>query len=174
MEAWVWPSDWGLVSIDCKCLQLITYAKFSGAPLTVHESGNPFWTPNSTLPVFRQNELQFASFGSVVNHLRTLKYSADYNLSAKQQAEVVAFGQLMEEKLYPALQYVFWLDVNNHSNLTRPWYFSKMYFPLKFYYPVSLSTTTLLFKITWILSSVLETVSWSCQTNYGKSIWSAV
>ena len=136
MEAWVWPSDWGLISIDCKCLQLVTYAKFSGAPLTIHESGNPFWTPKSTLPVFRQNELEFATFGAVVNHLRIMKYSADYNLSSKQQAEVVAFGQLMEEKLYPALLHVFWLDTNNHSTMTRPWYFSKMHFPMKFYYPV--------------------------------------
>ena len=137
MEAWVWPSDWGLASVDCKCLQLISYAKFSGAPLTVHESANPFWTAKSDLPVFRHNELEFASFGAVVNHLRTMKYSADYNLTSKQQAEVVAFGQLMEEKLYPALLHVFWLDSNNHGSMTRPWFFSKMSFPLKFYYPVS-------------------------------------
>ena len=137
MEAWVWPSDWGLASVDCKCLQLISYAKFSGAPLTVHESANPFWTAKSDLPVFRHNELEFVSFGAVVNHLRTMKYSADYNLTSKQQAEVVAFGQLMEEKLYPALLHIFWLDSNNHGSMTRPWFFSKMSFPLKLYYPVS-------------------------------------
>ena len=137
MEAWVWPSDWGLASVDCKCLQLISYAKFSGAPLTVHESANPFWTAKSDLPVFRHNELEFTSFGAVVNHLRTMKYSADYNLTSKQQAEVVAFSQLMEEKLYPALLHVFWLDSNNHGSMTRPWFFSKMSFPLKLYYPVS-------------------------------------
>ena len=140
MEAWVWPSDWGVASIDPHCLQLMTYAKFSGAPISFHESGNPFWTPKSNLPVFRHNDLQLASFGAVVNHLKTMNYSADYNLTSKQQSEVMALTKLLEERLYPAILYVFWLDLNNHNQLTRPWFAKKMSFPLYFYYPVSSSS----------------------------------
>jgi hypothetical protein len=43
MEVNVWSSDWGIASIDPRCLQMMTYAKFSGAPLHVRESNNPFW-----------------------------------------------------------------------------------------------------------------------------------
>ena len=136
MEAWIWPSDWGIASIDPHCLQLMAYAKFSGAPITFHESANPFWTPKSNLPVFRTNEgLELPTFVSVVNHLKSLNYSADYNLTPKQQAEVAAITQLMEEKLYPALLYVFWIDLNNHSQLTCPWFAKQMTFPLNMYYP---------------------------------------
>ena len=136
MEAWIWPSDWGIASIDPHCLQLMAYAKFSGAPITFHESANPFWTPKSNLPVFRTNEgLELPTFAGVVNHLKSLNYSADYNLTPKQQAEVAAITQLMEEKLYPALLYVFWLDLNNHSQLTCPWFAKQMTFPLNMYYP---------------------------------------
>ena len=136
MEAWIWPSDWGIASIDPHCLQLMAYAKFSGAPITFHESANPFWTPKSNLPVFRTNEgLELPTFASVVNHLKSLNYSADYNLTPKQQAEVAAITQLMEEKLYPALLYVFWIDLNNHSQLTCPWFAKQMTFPLNMYYP---------------------------------------
>ena len=138
MEAWVWPSDWGLASIDSHCLQIIAYAKFSGAPIIIHESGNPFWTPKSNLPVFKHNnELQLSSFSAIVEHLKTMNYSADYNLSPIQRAEVAAFTHLMEEKLYPALLYVFWLDSNNCSKLTRPWFAKNMPIPLGLYYPVS-------------------------------------
>lgn len=135
MEAWVWHSDWGLASIDSNCLRMMAYAKFSGAPITFHESGNPFWTPKSTLPVFRQNDLEIASFGLFVSHLRTMNYSADYNLTPKQQSEVIALSQLIEDRLYPALLYVFWLDLNNHNRLTRPWFAQHMSFPMYFYYP---------------------------------------
>jgi len=41
----------------------------------------------------------------------------------------------MEEKLYPALLYVFWIDPNNHTGLTSPWFAKHMTFPLGLYYP---------------------------------------
>ena len=86
----------------------MAYAKFSGAPINFQESGNPFWTPKSTLPVFRHSGLQLTSFPMVVSHLQKMNYSADYNLTSKQQSEVVALSQYLEERLYPALLYVFW------------------------------------------------------------------
>ncbi len=115
----------------------MTYAKFSGAPLLVHESGNPFWTPQSDLPVVRQQNQDISTFPAFVSHLREHNYSADYNLTAKQKAEIIAFTQLMEERLYPALLYVFWLDAKNLAELTRPWYAKQMPIPLGLYYPVS-------------------------------------
>jgi len=135
MESWVWSSDWGLASIDAHCLQMMAYAKFSGAPINFHESGNPFWTPKSNLPIFRHGKIEFTSFPMVVSHLKEMNYSADYNLTPKQQAEVIALSQYLEERLYPALLYVFWLDKNNHSQMTRPWFVKHMPFPFAMYYP---------------------------------------
>ena len=89
---------------------MMSYAKFSGAPINFHESGNPFWTPKSNLPIFRHGKIEFTSFPMVVSHLKEMNYSADYNLTPKQQAEVIALSQYLEERLYSALLYVFWLD----------------------------------------------------------------
>ena len=74
MESWVWSSDWGLASIDAHCLQMMAYAKFSGAPINFHESGNPFWTPKSNLPIFRHGKIEFTSFPMVVSHLKEMNY----------------------------------------------------------------------------------------------------
>lgn len=76
MEASVWSSDWGLASIDPRCLQMMAYAKFSGAPLQVRETDNPFWTPNGDLPVFSHtsNVKKLTEFGPFVTHLRNCKF----------------------------------------------------------------------------------------------------
>jgi hypothetical protein len=37
-------------------------------------------------------------------------YSCDFGLSAKQAAEVIAYGQLIKESLHPALQYLWWVQ----------------------------------------------------------------
>ena len=36
-----------------------------------------------------------------------------------QVSEAGAFITLMEEKLKPALKYIFWIDTKNHLELTR-------------------------------------------------------
>lgn len=137
MEVQVWSSDWGLPSIEPRCLQLITYAKFSGAPLHVLESNNPFWTPRGDLPVFSHSATvkSITEFGPFVAHLRSCKFSADYNLEQKQLSEVSALCQLIDEKLYPAVLYSFWIDAKNHVELVRPWFTRKIPFPLNLYYP---------------------------------------
>jgi len=37
-------------------------------------------------------------------------------------AEVTALCQLIDEKLYPAHLYIFWIDPKNHVELVRPWF----------------------------------------------------
>ena len=49
-------------------------------------------------------------------------FSANDNLSAKQMAEVSALCQLIDEKLFPAYLYIFWIDPKNHVELVRPWF----------------------------------------------------
>jgi len=63
---------------------MITYAKFSGAPLQVKETSNPFWSPRGDLPVFTHLPVvkNVTDFNAFVSHLRMNKFSANYNLSA--------------------------------------------------------------------------------------------
>ncbi|GLD68726.1 metaxin-1-like protein [Lates japonicus] len=63
------------------------------------------------------------------------KYNADYDLSAKEGADSLAFISLMEEKLVPALIYTFWIEPKNYVDVTRRWYAEHMPFPLNFFLP---------------------------------------
>ena len=98
MDICIWSPDWGLASVDFECLSMIAYAKFSGAPVNIKETNSPFWSSSGRLPVFRSNSSEDSSAHTThstitdlkefIAHLRKKKFSADYNLSPKQQSEV--------------------------------------------------------------------------------------
>jgi len=137
MEVECWADDWGIPSIDPDSLMILAFAKFSGAPVTQKSTSNPFWSPTGNLPVFRHSAggVVATDFQDVVKHLKSCNYSADHNLTDKQISEAGAFINLIQEKLRPALKYVFWIDTKNHINMTRPWYGKHLPFPLGLYYP---------------------------------------
>ena len=85
MELYSWSPDFGLPTWHPACLALQTYAQFSGAPVTVVKSDNPFWTPDSDLPVFKHKGVRLHSFDEVIAHLEECKYSTDFGLSAKER-----------------------------------------------------------------------------------------
>uniref|UniRef100_U3IVF3 Metaxin-1 n=1 Tax=Anas platyrhynchos platyrhynchos TaxID=8840 RepID=U3IVF3_ANAPP len=63
------------------------------------------------------------------------KYNADYDLSATQGADTLAFVSLLEEKLLPVLIHTFWVDAKNYVEHTRKWYAETIPFPLNFFLP---------------------------------------
>lgn len=137
MELHVWDGDakWGLPSMDLKSLQMLAYVKFSGAPVTIVKSCNPFRSPTGQLPVFKCSEGSFSDFSQVTTFLRKQNYSCDYELSAKQCSEVVAYENLLMEKLYPALMYLWWVEPKSYYDVIHKWFFSSIPFPYKFWYP---------------------------------------
>ncbi|TRY59343.1 hypothetical protein DNTS_016616 [Danionella cerebrum] len=63
------------------------------------------------------------------------KYNADYDLSAKEGADTLAFISLLEERLLPALIYALWIDPKNYVEVTRRWHGENMSFPFNFFLP---------------------------------------
>ncbi|TWW79842.1 Metaxin-1 Mitochondrial outer membrane import complex protein 1 [Takifugu flavidus] len=63
------------------------------------------------------------------------KFNADFDLSAKEGADSLAFISLVEEKLRPALIYTFWVEPKNYVDVTRCWYAEHLPFPLNFFLP---------------------------------------
>lgn len=90
------------------------------------------------------------------------KFNADFDLSAREGADSLAFISLMEEKLTPALVrnqespcgavtdgqsddsvltvclsqiYAFWVEPKNYVDVTRSWYAEHLPFPLNFFLP---------------------------------------
>ncbi|MPC35234.1 Metaxin-1 [Portunus trituberculatus] len=128
MELIVWDGEarFGLPSMDLKSLQMMAYIKFSGAPVTIIKSSNPFRSPTGRLPVFKCADGAFSDFNQVATFLRKQNFSCDYELSPKQCSEVVAYEQLLLEK---------WVEPKSYYDVIHKWYFSSMPFPHKLWYP---------------------------------------
>nr|XP_057909353.1 metaxin-1-like [Doryrhamphus excisus] len=135
-ELFCWEGDWGLPSVSTECLVVLAYAQFAGAPLKVHKMSNPWRSPGGSIPTLRTSQKETLSRPSdIIIHLRKQKYNADYDLSAKEGADSLAFISLMEEKLVPALLYTQWVEPKNYVEVTRRWYAERMPFPLSLFLP---------------------------------------
>ncbi|CAB1422766.1 unnamed protein product [Pleuronectes platessa] len=135
-ELFCWEGDWGLPSVSSDCLVVLAYAQFAGAPLKLKKMSNPWRSPGGSLPALRTNQKESLSRPSeIIIHLRKQKFNADFDLSAKEGADSLAFISLMEEKLTPALIYTFWVEPKNYVDVTRRWYAEHLPFPLNFFLP---------------------------------------
>ncbi|KAL0984889.1 hypothetical protein UPYG_G00149990 [Umbra pygmaea] len=134
-ELYCWEGDWGLPSVNTECLIVLAYAKFSGAPLKLHKIGNPWRSPTGSLPALKTSENGSLSRPcDIITYLRKQKYNADFDLSAREGADTLAFISLLEEKLMPALVYALWIDPKNYVE-TRRWHAEHAPFPLNFFLP---------------------------------------
>ncbi|XP_027005756.1 metaxin-1a isoform X1 [Tachysurus fulvidraco] len=135
-ELFCWKGSWGLPSVDTDSLIVLAYARFAGTPLKVHKISNPWRSPTGSLPALKTKEDgSFSQPGKIIIQLRKQKYNADYDLSAKEGADTLAFISLLEEKLMPALIYALWVDPKNYADVTRRWYAENISFPLNFFLP---------------------------------------
>ncbi|XP_046888703.1 metaxin-1a [Hypomesus transpacificus] len=135
-ELYCWDGDWGLPSVNTECLIVLAYAKFAGAPLKLHKNNYPWRSPTGSLPALKTSHNGSLSRpNDIIIHLRKQKYNADYDLSAREDADTLAFISLLEEKLMPALIYFLWIDPKNYAEVTRRWHADHMPFPLNFFLP---------------------------------------
>ncbi|XKL63990.1 hypothetical protein PGB90_006354 [Kerria lacca] len=135
MEVYVWSGDWGLPSIEFNCLQLMTLIKISGVQAEIKKVNNPFGSPTGNFPVFKHCKRKLTKFQDVLTYLKDRNYCPDLNLTSKQLAESFAYRNMIEEKLYTALRYIWWIDKKNYIEMTRPWYSKVIPFPFNYYYP---------------------------------------
>ncbi|KAM8865021.1 metaxin-3 [Synchiropus picturatus] len=135
MELRCWGGDWGLPSVHTESLVVLAYAKFSGAKLTVSPVDWTWRTLTVTIPELLCGDSSVVEPSQILTFLRKQRFNADYELSARQGADTMAYIALLEEKLRPALLHTFWVDAENYANLTRPWFASRSPFPLNFLVP---------------------------------------
>uniref|UniRef100_A0A8C5TRD2 Metaxin-1 n=1 Tax=Malurus cyaneus samueli TaxID=2593467 RepID=A0A8C5TRD2_9PASS len=122
MELFCWAGGWGLPSVDPDCLAVLTYARFTGAPLKVHRVTSPWRSPSGKGP---------AEFWDQTVAFAPQKYNADYDLSATQSADTLAFRACR----CPPQIHTFWVDAKNYVEHTRKWYAETIPFPLNFFLP---------------------------------------
>ncbi|XP_077673101.1 metaxin-3 isoform X1 [Eretmochelys imbricata] len=119
------------------------YASFSGAPVKVNAIDNSWRAPKGDVPVLISEDTVITQPAKILNFLRKQKYNADYELSAKQGADTLAYIALLEEKLLPAVLHTFWVEAENYCTVTKPWFASRIPFPLSLYLPGKMSREAL-------------------------------
>nr|CAD7257576.1 unnamed protein product [Timema shepardi] len=137
MKLEVYKGRWGLPSFDIHSLLILTYARFSEAPLQVYVIEDFVNATTGKLPYFSHEDSSFTDSTKIISYLMKLKYNTDLNLSLKQKTQLKAYTQLIKEELYPGLQYNWWLDDINYNEVTWESYFSNLSWPRKLYYPWS-------------------------------------
>ncbi|KAM9391374.1 metaxin-3 isoform 1-T1 [Pholidichthys leucotaenia] len=135
MELRCWGGDWGLPSVHTESLIVLAYAKFSGAKVTIRPIDWTWKTLTATVPELICGDSVVQEPIQILNFLRKQRFNADYDLTARQGADTMAYIAMLEEKLHSALLHTFWVDAENYSNLTRPWFASRSPFPLNFFIP---------------------------------------
>ncbi|XP_013916252.1 PREDICTED: metaxin-3 isoform X1 [Thamnophis sirtalis] len=121
----------------------MTYARFSGAPLKISIIDHTWNAPRGSIPLLISDDIVISQPAKILNFLRKQKYNADYELSSKDGADTLAYIALLEEKLHPAMLYTFWIEADNYYNMTKPWFASRIPFPLSWYLPRKMSRDAL-------------------------------
>uniref|UniRef100_A0A667G2B0 Metaxin 3 n=1 Tax=Lynx canadensis TaxID=61383 RepID=A0A667G2B0_LYNCA len=113
--------------------------QFSGAPLKVNVIDNTWRGSRGDVPILTTEDNIVSQPAKILNFLRKQKYNADYELSAKQGADTLAYIALLEEKLLPAVLHTFWVESDNYFAVTKPWFASRIPFPLSLILPGRMS-----------------------------------
>ncbi|KAI4497147.1 hypothetical protein M0802_007631 [Mischocyttarus mexicanus] len=122
-----WKGDWGLPSVDIECLQVMAYARFSGIPLQIQATNNPFKTSNGRLPVLKTKHSSLDKINEIMLYLKKINVNLVTENGSKEYAEFIAYDTMLKDKLYPAMQFIWWLDQANLNELIRPWYCDAVY-----------------------------------------------
>jgi len=137
-ELMVMPGDWGLPSIDLRCLTVMAYVRFTGAPIQFTNCEGPKSLVDNDLPVYVApgNEEVKGSAQCIIQYLRSNHITADFDLSPASCADVIAYGHMLERKILPGLLYAFWVDKKNYDSFTRPWYARSLPFYYRWFIPL--------------------------------------
>ncbi|KAK2160555.1 hypothetical protein NP493_1636g00014 [Ridgeia piscesae] len=135
MQLRIWDGDWGIPSVDHKCLSVMAYCRFSTVPIKFVKTNNPWRSPSGELPVLDSDGKTVTGVSHIFSCLRKQRWGTDYSLTGRQSADILAFAALIEDKLMPALDYMWWVETKTYVDLTRPWYVKALPFLLKLYLP---------------------------------------
>lgn len=141
-ELMVMPGDWGLPSIDLRCLTVMAYVRFTGAPIQFTRCEGPKSLVDNDLPVYVSpgDEKVKGSAQCIIQYLRSNHITADFDLSPASCADVIAYGHMLERKILPGLLYAFWVDKKNYNSFTRPWYAASLPFYYRWFIPVRMQS----------------------------------
>lgn len=118
-----------------KIIMFQTYCKFSGVPVRLVKSNNPFKSPSGSLPVMKHKQATETKLQNIFTYFKHQKWGSDLNLTPKELADLTAFSSMIDERLRPAFLHTWWVDDTTYRDVTRPWFAKAIPFPYNFFIP---------------------------------------
>jgi metaxin len=133
---WGPKPEWKLASFDPHCLIIQAYMKFAKVPYDVNSCNNPHMSPSNTLPMLVVNgERVVTNYHNIITFLSEMGYDLDRELSEIQKADVRAYSVLLDELLYSAQLYNWWMEPTNYNTVTHLTFAKALPFPLSWFLP---------------------------------------
>lgn len=131
-QLYVYDGDYSLPSLNVECIKSILYTAVAEVPVEVRLLNNFKHCVFYSAPTFVHKNLLFKSFHEMVLYLRTLNYNIDNKLNAKQSSESLALTNLVQSKLRPVTEFVYWLDQRNSDDFTNLWFMKALPIPFNY------------------------------------------
>ncbi|NXC16339.1 MTX3 protein, partial [Corythaeola cristata] len=113
------------------------FAKFSGAPLIVNTINNSWRAPKGDVPVLISEDIVFFLPAKILNFLRK-------RVGLSKDLFSLPCSDAMFRFLLVLIQlHTFWVEAENYCSVTKPWFASRIAFPLSLYLPGKMSREAL-------------------------------
>ncbi|KAG6332673.1 hypothetical protein ID866_6418 [Astraeus odoratus] len=140
---YVWPSKWGLQSLDPACLAAVMYLQLAmPGKFRVAECSDPDMSPNGHLPFLTHGHVAIASLPAIISFVVSLSKSRtsgatniDGSLSTSQKAQRTAWWSHVEADFGDLVLHMFYGADSNFWGLTRPVLADVMPVPQRYYVP---------------------------------------
>jgi metaxin len=145
LELYAWGPSHGLNSFDPFCLSIETYMNIAEVRWLLNEVNTPLISPSGELPILKVGSEPITGTGNIIKVLKsrvctqfTKGHDLDHLLSKNELMESQAFIAMVEDNLYDALLYTWYLDEENYAKTTRPTYSKSLSFLSRYTLPAAM------------------------------------
>ncbi|RDB21146.1 Metaxin-3 [Hypsizygus marmoreus] len=139
----IWPSKWGLPSIDPSCLAAVMYLQQAiPGKFSIAECSNPDLSPTGQLPFLTHEQHTVSSLHLITKYVDGLKYedlptspNLDASLDHTEKSQTVAWCAHVESNLGDLVYHTLYSHHGNYAGLTHPTLVSMLPVPQRYYVP---------------------------------------
>ncbi|KAJ6623500.1 hypothetical protein B0H10DRAFT_1786622 [Mycena sp. CBHHK59/15] len=144
---YIWPGQWGLLSIDPPCLVAALYLQMTmPGKYRISYCTNPDVSPSGVLPFLMHEQQVVSPLSSILTYLSGLKGTAvegvmDSTLSAFERSQKLAWCSHVEANLGNLCLYMLYSLPDNWAKLTHPTMVFVLPVPQRYYVPGRIRNT---------------------------------
>ncbi|KAJ3664780.1 hypothetical protein Zmor_000323 [Zophobas morio] len=126
--------DYGLVSFDVGCIESIFYARLKQIPLEIKFQNNLKSCALYNAPSWQSGDSTVEKFPNIMMQWKKTHGNLDEGLNPKEASETLALINLVTMKLFPVIEFLYWVDQRNSEEFTNRWFMKALPFPFNYSY----------------------------------------